>query len=830
MKKILKIGSISTFCLMFMVKANAFIISADMDLPTGATYTDTGPSVISVNTTNANTPWKLTTGGNVILNLANSGIRSESGGMLDVSGYTGTEKLIIQNANITRAILGINVRDANGIINLKDINYIINNNKFSGNSSAFEVFGSSAKSSVYNSNIELTSNTAAASGIRVVYTRAASGGFELIGNINGENYVKVDGNISTISGGYVVGFYGAEKIKIENVDITYTNNNAYNINYLIYNNATTFNILGSSDRNKIISRDNTSINGDVYVAFINGGETYIKDMDIYFNSGKFARVIIGGEISLVNSTVNAENNNDLFVSDNGTSNISISSNSNIFTSTGSLLSVDNNAASNININASNVSGMITTAVGSTSNIKLENDSQWNIQQSSNVTNLTNNNSLIDMRNSVLGQFNTLTTSNYVSSSGSIIMNAELGDDASLTDRLVINGGGNITGSTEIEAIIVGSNGNVPEDNGIKIVSAENGTTINNDVFSLKGGQVDNSAYIYKLYQGDVDGLDSQSWYLRSTGALSNTAMAIANEPTAIVLIAKTGMNSLQKRMGELRENTSENLNGLWVRVYGKDMRVKDKISTDFALFGTEAGYDHRWDFAGYKVYAGAMIGYMNVDDIKNKQYNSAKDGTGDGDAYSIGVYGTVLYQNGWFIDGVIRNFWEDLDLTNYTASNLPVKYSLDRMMTAYSVEVGKQYKVCIDCNSMYIIEPKVELMYAHADAKNFTSNYGNHIRYGNTDAFSTKAALMLGYKRKLESGKIIEPFIQAGIIEEWTGTTNVIYDGAKYKSDMSGTSLEFGGGLNMQITKSGSFYSDIMYEIGSNVRAISGNIGVRYTW
>lgn len=152
------------------------------------------------------------------------------------------------------------------------------------------------------------------------------------------------------------------------------------------------------------------------------------------------------------------------------------------------------------------------------------------------------------------------------------------------------------------------------------------------------------------------------------------------------------------------------------------------------------------------------------------------------------------------------------------------------MMTAYSIEFGKQYKYCIDCDRMYIFEPKAEFMYAHADAKSFSSNLGNHIRYGNTDSYSAKLSFMAGYKSKLESGKIVEPFIQAAYIKEFHGNTNIIFDGAQYRSYMKGESYEFGGGLNVQINKNVSFYSDVMYETGNVIQSVSGNIGMRYTW
>ncbi|MDD4557305.1 MAG: autotransporter outer membrane beta-barrel domain-containing protein, partial [Alphaproteobacteria bacterium] len=76
----------------------------------------------------------------------------------------------------------------------------------------------------------------------------------------------------------------------------------------------------------------------------------------------------------------------------------------------------------------------------------------------------------------------------------------------------------------------------------------------------------------------------------------------------------------------------------------------------------------------------------------------------------------------------------------------------------------------------------------------------------------------------------LEPFIEINAIQEFGGKTNVHYAGGDTKSDVSGFSVEVGGGLNAKINDNWNFYSDVMYEKGSVVKAISTNIGMRYNW
>ena len=70
--------------------------------------------------------------------------------------------------------------------------------------------------------------------------------------------------------------------------------------------------------------------------------------------------------------------------------------------------------------------------------------------------------------------------------------------------------------------------------------------------------------------------------------------------------------------------------------------------------------------------------------------------------------------------------------------------------------------------------------------------------------------------------------MEIGLIEEWGGVTDINYAGGDYKSDISGTRFEFGGGLNAKINKDWSFYSAVRYETGGVVKALSTNLGVRY--
>ncbi|MFV0627468.1 MAG: autotransporter outer membrane beta-barrel domain-containing protein, partial [Alphaproteobacteria bacterium] len=168
--------------------------------------------------------------------------------------------------------------------------------------------------------------------------------------------------------------------------------------------------------------------------------------------------------------------------------------------------------------------------------------------------------------------------------------------------------------------------------------------------------------------------------------------------------------------------------------------------------------------------------------------------------------------------------------SNETASGQVISYKPNRDFITASIEGGKRYEYKLNPSEKYIVEPKAEFQYAHSKAKSFTASNNSSIHYGKTDSKALRVGSMLGYEKHLDNGSVLEPFVEINGIQEFGGKTNISYAGGNTKSDISGFSVEVGGGLNAKIDDNWNFYSDVMYEKGSVVEAISTNIGLRYNW
>ena len=271
--------------------------------------------------------------------------------------------------------------------------------------------------------------------------------------------------------------------------------------------------------------------------------------------------------------------------------------------------------------------------------------------------------------------------------------------------------------------------------------------------------------------------------------------------------------------------------GVWARTYYKSMTVKDLAKTDMSLFGAEAGYD--WLFRAdepTKLYAGVLVGFVAANNIKTENNNGMYD-KGDGESPAVGVYATLINEDGWFVDIAARNFWSKLDMKNHASDGTELAYKPSRNVFAASIEVGKDYKRELARDKFLRIEPKVELGFMNAASSDAeVGNTGNKIEYDATRYINAKAGVLLGYNAVRENGLLIEPLLELAYRQEFAGKGDVSYAGAKKESDMGGGAVEINAGLNMQLTDNLYWYGLGSYEVSGKVSGWGVHAGIRYAF
>ncbi|WP_191578629.1 autotransporter outer membrane beta-barrel domain-containing protein [Achromobacter insolitus] len=189
--------------------------------------------------------------------------------------------------------------------------------------------------------------------------------------------------------------------------------------------------------------------------------------------------------------------------------------------TGDVLTSDSGRVDIGLASSSEWTGAVRAGQGSVDSVSIDGSSVWNMRGDSAVKTLTNGGVVRFVSPGAQSGFKTLTVSDYIGG-GTLVMNTHLGDDTSLTDRLVVDGGA-VTGATGLRILNAGGAGALTTQ-GIRLVQAVNGATIAGDAFHLDAdstgfrdttNSLAMNGYDYFLVQGGTGGVASD-WYLTST--------------------------------------------------------------------------------------------------------------------------------------------------------------------------------------------------------------------------------------------------------------------------------------------------------------------------
>jgi outer membrane autotransporter protein len=573
---------------------------------------------------------------------------------------------------------------------------------------------------------------------------------------------------------------------------------------------------------------NVDGNGRYGVLAKDGGSIEIAGMKVSGNSLDHTLVGIEreGHISFTHSILTTDNDNLFYAwSDSDTQTSRITLEESVAIGNGSKLAwfdAHNGVLTATHSWLENAIGTSAQA-GVTSTVALKN-STWLMRDSSNITHLSMDNALTDMRNKE--GYNTLTVNSLTSDNSTYLLNTYFDSPGLTTDKIIVDGGASKGENNVLKVYSTGYATDTREINGygIQVVNLDNATDKSVD-FSLYGGVVDSGAWNYHLYRAVDD-----NYYLQTDYTPTTTAKVITNIPAVQLSIIKSGLNEFRHRITELREQDIFQPNEVWVRSWGKHLKIDDTIDSKMNLYGIELGYDKEiYENEENKYYAGIMVGYMYADNIKH--HNAGyPDGSASANTPGVGLYGVWDNSDGWYSYGTLRYFWSKMKAQNYTSAGEKITFNPDRNYFAATVELGKQFEEIIDEKSKWIFEPKAELGYAYSASKSFKTNMNADVRYGKSDSFTTRAALLLGYNSEAESGSIYEPFVEVGVNQEWLGKTDVTYAGGRFKSDQQGAGFDLSVGLRARTNENWSFIGNLGYEKGEVTQGFGAQLGVRYSW
>lgn len=471
-------------------------------------------------------------------------------------------------------------------------------------------------------------------------------------------------------------------------------------------------------------------------------------------------------------------------------------------------------------------------------------------------NLTNSGTL-DLRAGIPG--NVLTVGgNYTGNNGILHMNTVLGDDHSVTDKLVIKG--DASGQTRVAVTNAGGTG-AQTLNGIELIHVDGNA---GSAEFIQTGRIAAGAYDYTLGRGH--GNNSGSWYLTSgkntpaplpepepkpeqkPGGYDNDLRPEAGSYTANMAAANTMfVTRLHERLGQMQYTdvtTGEKRNtSMWMRHEGGHNRWHDgsgqlktqgnryvvQLGGDIAQWGR--GETDRW-------HLGVMGGYGN----EHNRTNSVRTGyrsKGSVNGYSTGLYATWYgndeTRNGAYLDSWIQYSWFD---NHVKGDGLPGESWKSKGLTA-SLETGYTWKTGEFSNSYdslneWCIQPQAQVIWMGVKADKHRESNGTRVESTGDGNIRTRLGVKTWIKghNRMDDGKSREfsPFVEVNWLHN-TRDFGTRMNGVTVHQDGARNIGEVKAGVEGQINDRLNLWGNVGVQAGDRGYSdTSAMLGVKYTF
>ncbi len=484
-----------------------------------------------------------------------------------------------------------------------------------------------------------------------------------------------------------------------------------------------------------------------------------------------------------------------------------------------------------------------TADAGTIALTIDGDSSlWTMTGDSVLSSLTLNNSTVAWSGAAAGNILTV-AGNYHGDNGLLKLNTVLGDDNSVSDKLVVQG--DTSGTTRVTVANAGGSG-AKTINGIEVIHVDGVS----DGDFVQAGRIVAGSYEYALRRGE--GAQYSNWYLMNAAATPE--QPVPEQPTlrpesgsyiANLAAANTMFTTrLHDRLGDTQYIdmlTGElKTTSLWMRNVGGHTRFKDssgQLSTQSNRYVLQLGGDlAQWSTDGLdRWHLGLMAGYGNNQSNTRSdvsRYHSRGQVTG----YSVGLYGTWYandeHKTGTYLDSWILYNWFNNKVYGQGLAN--EKYDSDGITASveggYSFLMGERS----DGRSTYWLQPKAQLTWMGVKADTHTEANGTRVEGkgdGNLQTRLGMKAFIKGHSA-VDEGKEREfqPFVEA----------NWIYNTRSYGVAMNGVTNyqagtrnigELKAGVEGQIGRNLHIWGNVAQQIGDKGYSdTQGMLGIKYAF
>lgn len=322
--------------------------------------------------------------------------------------------------------------------------------------------------------------------------------------------------------------------------------------------------------------------------------------------------------------------------------------------------------------------------------------------------------------------------------------------------------------------------------------------------------------------------------------MSNTALMINYD------LFLANFNSLNKRMGELRDNA--NNHGVWGRVFGGSTSNSFGAGSTTNYITTQVGYDYSIDVGeNARNYTGIALAYgssttkskaLNIT-ASTSLINTISLDNIKSNVIELGLYNAYVADNGWYNDTIFKFNYLMSEFSISNNSNSMSK--INNFALILSDEFGYRYKFAENEKGNWFIDPQLEVAVGYFNQSDFVRtvfDYSSDL-YAYQDAIftlRTRIGASLGKKFNTEKGFATlyagafyeHDYIKGGASESKGGGSQMI---AQLENIHSNDRAIVNIGSNIELTEGARLYIDVEKSFGEKHRThMQFNLGARYSF
>ena len=281
------------------------------------------------------------------------------------------------------------------------------------------------------------------------------------------------------------------------------------------------------------------------------------------------------------------------------------------------------------------------------------------------------------------------------------------------------------------------------------------------------------------------------------------------------------MDRLNKRLGEARYISTEDEQGMWVRIRHDRIGKDDAFRSQNTMY--EMGYDEKQECDNGERRVGFAIDYMD-----GKAEYSGIAGDGDVKRYGLWLYDTWMGDKGHYADYVAKwgHLENDFDImARSTGEKITGDYSNN--VFSVSAEYGRKK----DIGNDWYFEPQAQLQLARVTSASYTTSQNTDVTLDGINSLIGRAGFRLG--RDVDERSTV--YVKADLLYEFLGdqtiTATDVTGTLREEYENKGTWYDVGFGFATALSNNSYAFMDFEKSFGNdNDETYQINAGVQWTF